>query len=269
MKVERWKRWSGWSGGFWKLLLQGSRSSEEVTVSCCLGPGSAPSKQPLKAHGEWRDEAEEWGLNLSPPSLPHLLSPCQGTCQGHIYKERFLEIVDWQERHWHETRKRSFTDAFWKNSVQHTWLKTKMYKTQHLFSSFLKFCGLDFTWIGFTNVELNWSFPCVGLFQLWTLDLETQHFLPSLFLSTSNHSFQPSSIFSLCCLKFPQTSPPSVFINLPFALLFPTLPFFPSSIFISSRAKDMKNRLAFLRRRNESPGSNPASKLDKSMKSVK
>uniref|UniRef100_A0A7N6F7M8 Si:ch211-154e10.1 n=1 Tax=Anabas testudineus TaxID=64144 RepID=A0A7N6F7M8_ANATE len=31
----------------------------------------------------------------------------------------------------------------------------------------------------------------------------------------------------------------------------------------------MKNRLAFLRRRNESPGSNPASKLDKSMKSVK
>uniref|UniRef100_A0A4W6CY31 Regulator of G-protein signaling 3 n=1 Tax=Lates calcarifer TaxID=8187 RepID=A0A4W6CY31_LATCA len=31
----------------------------------------------------------------------------------------------------------------------------------------------------------------------------------------------------------------------------------------------MKNRLAFLRRRNESPGSNPAGKLDKSMKSVK
>ncbi|XP_031716293.1 regulator of G-protein signaling 3a isoform X1 [Anarrhichthys ocellatus] len=34
-------------------------------------------------------------------------------------------------------------------------------------------------------------------------------------------------------------------------------------------AKDMKNRLAFLRRRNESPGSNPAGKLEKSMKSVK
>ncbi|KAK9532455.1 hypothetical protein VZT92_009836 [Zoarces viviparus] len=34
-------------------------------------------------------------------------------------------------------------------------------------------------------------------------------------------------------------------------------------------AKDMKNRLAFLRRRNESPGSNPAGKIDKSMKSVK
>ncbi|CAL8317323.1 unnamed protein product [Lota lota] len=34
-------------------------------------------------------------------------------------------------------------------------------------------------------------------------------------------------------------------------------------------AKDMKNRLAFLRRRNESPGSSPASKLDKTMKSVK
>ncbi|XP_041090235.1 regulator of G-protein signaling 3-like isoform X2 [Polyodon spathula] len=34
-------------------------------------------------------------------------------------------------------------------------------------------------------------------------------------------------------------------------------------------AKDMKNRLGFLRRRNESPGSNPVSKLDKVMKSVK
>ncbi|XP_068191840.1 regulator of G-protein signaling 3a isoform X1 [Antennarius striatus] len=34
-------------------------------------------------------------------------------------------------------------------------------------------------------------------------------------------------------------------------------------------AKDMKNRLAFLRRRNESPGSNTAGKLDKTMKSVK
>uniref|UniRef100_A0A1A8PIZ8 Regulator of G-protein signaling 3 n=1 Tax=Nothobranchius rachovii TaxID=451742 RepID=A0A1A8PIZ8_9TELE len=34
-------------------------------------------------------------------------------------------------------------------------------------------------------------------------------------------------------------------------------------------AKDMKNRLAFLRRRNESPGSNSPGKLDKSMKSVK
>ncbi|XP_034048643.1 regulator of G-protein signaling 3a isoform X3 [Thalassophryne amazonica] len=34
-------------------------------------------------------------------------------------------------------------------------------------------------------------------------------------------------------------------------------------------AKDMKNRLAFLRRRNESPGSNAAGKLDKTMKSVK
>ncbi|KAL4623320.1 regulator of G-protein signaling 3 isoform X1 [Arapaima gigas] len=34
-------------------------------------------------------------------------------------------------------------------------------------------------------------------------------------------------------------------------------------------AKDMKNRLTFLRRRNESPGSNPAGKLDKGMKSVK
>ncbi|XP_062410734.1 regulator of G-protein signaling 3-like isoform X2 [Sardina pilchardus] len=32
-------------------------------------------------------------------------------------------------------------------------------------------------------------------------------------------------------------------------------------------AKDMKNRLAFLRRRNESPGSTPAGKLDKTMKS--
>lgn len=44
----------------------------------------------------------------------------------------------------------------------------------------------------------------------------------------------------------------------------------PSSFaFLSIRAKDMKNRLAFLRRRNESPGSNSAGKLDKTMKSVK
>ncbi|XP_061118350.1 regulator of G-protein signaling 3-like isoform X2 [Conger conger] len=34
-------------------------------------------------------------------------------------------------------------------------------------------------------------------------------------------------------------------------------------------AKDMKNRLAFLRRKNESPGSSPAGRLDKAMKSVK
>uniref|UniRef100_A0A8C9RUH0 Regulator of G protein signaling 3 n=1 Tax=Scleropages formosus TaxID=113540 RepID=A0A8C9RUH0_SCLFO len=34
-------------------------------------------------------------------------------------------------------------------------------------------------------------------------------------------------------------------------------------------AKDMKNRLTFLRKRNESPGSNPSCKLDKAMKSVK
>ncbi|KAG9354525.1 hypothetical protein JZ751_001235 [Albula glossodonta] len=35
------------------------------------------------------------------------------------------------------------------------------------------------------------------------------------------------------------------------------------------RAKDMKNRLTFLRRKNETPGSVPAGKLDKAMKSVK
>ncbi|KAG1940469.1 regulator of G-protein signaling 3-like isoform X2 [Pimephales promelas] len=34
-------------------------------------------------------------------------------------------------------------------------------------------------------------------------------------------------------------------------------------------AKDMKNRLAFLRRRNESPGSTPVGKLDKTLKSIK
>ncbi|XP_057177036.1 regulator of G-protein signaling 3a isoform X2 [Triplophysa rosa] len=34
-------------------------------------------------------------------------------------------------------------------------------------------------------------------------------------------------------------------------------------------AKDMKNRLAFLRRRTESPGSSPSGKLDKTMKSAK
>ncbi|KAJ8379744.1 hypothetical protein SKAU_G00005220 [Synaphobranchus kaupii] len=36
-----------------------------------------------------------------------------------------------------------------------------------------------------------------------------------------------------------------------------------------SLAKDMKNRLAFLRRKNEAPASVPAGKLDKAMKSVK
>ncbi|XP_039618665.1 regulator of G-protein signaling 3a isoform X7 [Polypterus senegalus] len=35
------------------------------------------------------------------------------------------------------------------------------------------------------------------------------------------------------------------------------------------RAKDMKNRLGFLRRRNESPGRTPGNKLDKVMKAVK
>lgn len=35
------------------------RRGEEVTVPCCLGPGSAPSQQPLWAHGEWCDETEE------------------------------------------------------------------------------------------------------------------------------------------------------------------------------------------------------------------
>ncbi|XP_035247373.1 regulator of G-protein signaling 3-like isoform X8 [Anguilla anguilla] len=35
------------------------------------------------------------------------------------------------------------------------------------------------------------------------------------------------------------------------------------------RAKDMKNRLAFLRRKSESPGSSPAGRLDKAMKSIK
>ncbi|XP_027682731.1 regulator of G-protein signaling 3 isoform X11 [Caretta caretta] len=35
------------------------------------------------------------------------------------------------------------------------------------------------------------------------------------------------------------------------------------------RAKDMKNRLGIFRRRNESPGANPISKLDKAMKSLK
>ncbi|XP_006022704.1 regulator of G-protein signaling 3 isoform X7 [Alligator sinensis] len=34
-------------------------------------------------------------------------------------------------------------------------------------------------------------------------------------------------------------------------------------------AKDMKNRLGIFRRRNESPGANPASKLDKVLKSLK
>uniref|UniRef100_A0AAY4AXK2 Regulator of G-protein signaling 3 n=2 Tax=Denticeps clupeoides TaxID=299321 RepID=A0AAY4AXK2_9TELE len=43
----------------------------------------------------------------------------------------------------------------------------------------------------------------------------------------------------------------------------------PEQLPEAKMAKDMKNRLAFLRRRNESPGSSPAGKLEKSMKSVK
>lgn len=38
---------------------------------------------------------------------------------------------------------------------------------------------------------------------------------------------------------------------------------------LSSRAKDMKNRLGIFRRRNESPGANPSGKLDKVLKSLK
>uniref|UniRef100_A0A3Q4GJE7 Regulator of G-protein signaling 3 n=1 Tax=Neolamprologus brichardi TaxID=32507 RepID=A0A3Q4GJE7_NEOBR len=73
--------------------------------------------------------------------------------------------------------------------------------------------------------------------------------------------------------NFLPMSPFFVFLLYPLYFIF--LPFLPShhfllsSTFLSLRAKDMKNRLAFLRRRNESPGSNPAGKLDKSMKSVK
>lgn len=73
--------------------------------------------------------------------------------------------------------------------------------------------------------------------------------------------------------NFLPMSPFFVFLLYPLYFIF--LPFLPSHHFLLSftflllRAKDMKNRLAFLRRRNESPGSNPAGKLDKSMKSVK
>lgn len=83
MVGERWSRWRGSSLRFWMLILEGKllRSWDRA---CCLCPGSAPFKQPLKAHGEWCDETEEWGLSFSPPSLSHLLSPCQGTCQGHF-----------------------------------------------------------------------------------------------------------------------------------------------------------------------------------------
>lgn len=86
MVGERWNRWGGRSGGCWVLLLdESSRALGDVTVR--LWPRSVFSQKPLKAHGEWRDETEEWGLSLSPPSLSHSFSPCRGTCQGHIYRK--------------------------------------------------------------------------------------------------------------------------------------------------------------------------------------
>lgn len=134
-------------------------------------------------------------------------------------------------------------------------------------------------WIGFTVLEnLIGDFHPLDCFNcgLWTW---TQHiFFPCLFLSTSSIYFIIPFIlipfYSLSCLNFPTPLPPPVFINLSFtrpsSLSCQLSPSFALlSFFFSLRAKDMKNRLAFLRRRNESPGSNPASKLDKSMKSVK
>lgn len=106
--------------------------------------------------------------------------------------------------------------------------------------------SFGFMWAGF---ETPLMIPYFGLFPLWITDLET-------YLA-----------FFLCFLLLLHFQPYS---PTPTLLLLPTfLPFFPSIVFLSLRAKDMKNRLAFLRRRNESPGSNPAGKLDKSMKSVK
>lgn len=132
-------------------------------------------------------------------------------------------------------------------------------------------CGFDFMWIGFTVLRnLIGDSHVLDCFNcgLWTW---TQHtFFPCLFcllpLFTSS-LLSPIFRFSPCPIStFPilhllrKSSFPSCSLPPSFSL---------SSIFLSLRAKDMKNRLAFLRRRNESPGSNPASKLDKSMKSVK
>lgn len=89
-------------------------------------------------------------------------------------------------------------------------------------------------------------------FLMWTLDLDLTNFIPCV--------FTPFSSFTHC-LSFFQHSP-----SFPSFLYTHPSPLLPS---LSLRAKDMKNRLGFLRRRNESPGSNPAGKIDKSMKSVK
>lgn len=118
-------------------------------------------------------------------------------------------------------------------------LKTRMYTTAFMLWHLLVLFYVD--WI-YNNAD---SLPWIVFIVDFGLGYSTNPFSPFLFLSSCF-----SSILSLS-----------------FHHLFH--PLHVSFISFPLRAKDMKNRLAFLRRRNESPGSNPASKLDKSMKSVK
>lgn len=131
---------------------------------------------------------------------------------GTHLQESLLEIVDWQERQWHEARKRSLTIAFWKSSVQRIWLKTKKCTYNTFIFIFSAICGFDFTWTGFTMLNLTGRSHSLDCFScgLWTWRLNTFfHF-----------SFCPPPLIHFILLPFShlKTSPPTPFINLPSTL---------------------------------------------------
>lgn len=59
-----------------------------VTVAPLPSPSAVGSTRPLRA--PWEDVVmgrEQRGVSFPPPSLPLSLSPCPGTCRGHIERE--------------------------------------------------------------------------------------------------------------------------------------------------------------------------------------
>lgn len=177
-------------------------------------------------------------MNLSPPPLAHPFSPCSGTCQGRIHRKDCQTCFT-------DRRTGSVTPA-----VLEKFALTGRLKCTFVFAFRAS--------VGLISLELDLlrnlsddshALDCL----MWTLDLDLTHF-PPLF-------FSPPFPFT------PIVYPYSNFLpSFPFLLYTHIHPLLPS---LSLRAKDMKNRLGFLRRRNESPGSNSAGKIDKSMKSVK
>lgn len=144
-------------------------------------------------------------------------------------------------RQWHEVRRRILIYAFWKILPHHS--KTPDWRLkciQHGIYFLLFFWHL---WVWF---HMDWIYSAEELISDWSLPWIV--LIVDFGLGDSTLLLPMSLFFHSCPLA-----------NSPTLL----------SVFLLPRAKDMKNRLAFLRRRNESPGSNPASKLDKSMKSVK